>query len=122
MDGKCVAKLCREGNLEGILEQRKRLWGTQVTSAPTTRERKQKLWDLQSSFWNSAERRFDYHFLLPGAPSSQKPTVVCESAWIHLIGLRGITSQFRDNAKMIEQGEAFESGTIIVCIEYLFFL
>jgi hypothetical protein len=126
MNGQCVAKLCGEGNLEGILEQRKSLWGTQVTPAPKTRERRKKLWDLQTSFWNSAEQRFDYHFLRPGAPSGQKPTVVCEAAWLHLIGLRGITQQFRDNVKMISRGEEFESGlkmllSVIFCVTLPFF-
>jgi hypothetical protein len=111
--GDCLTRVCREGNLEGILEQRATLWGPPKAPAPTAGTRKRLLWDFQFQFWDAATKEFRYHFLRHEAPASHKGTIVCQDAWLHLLGFSGATSQFKENAKLIKQGLDFDSGTRI---------
>lgn len=116
-----MSKLCSEGNLEGILQQRRELWGHESAPAPTSSIRKKILWDFQSTFWDSARQCFTYHFRRPDAPVGIRATIVCEDAWLHLIGMRNSTPQFRANANHIKEGLSFDSGLMRASYVFLLF-
>jgi len=102
----CIARICGEGNLDDVFHQRRYLWGPKEAKAPTSKQRGDRLFQLQQKSWLPSDDLFKYSFR---SKSSQgAATVVCENAYMHLLGLRsdvkGIfhSRQFADNKERIK--------------------
>jgi hypothetical protein len=101
----CIARICGEGNLDDVFLQRRYLWGPKEAKAPTSKQRGDRLFQLQQKSWLPSDDLFKYSFR---SKSSQAATVVCENAYMHLLGLRsdakGIfhSRQFADNKERIK--------------------
>jgi hypothetical protein len=104
-DKGCIARICREGNLDDVFDQRRYLWGPKDTKAPTSKQRGDRLFQLQQKSWLPSDCIFKYSFR---SKSSQAATVVCENAYMHLLGFKSDTKgicrsgQFADNKDRIK--------------------
>jgi len=106
----CIARICRDGNLEDVFAQQRFLWGPRDSKEPTSKLRGDRLLQLQQKAWVPATRQFSYSFR---ASTSGTATIVCENTYLHMLGFRSDESgrcrsgQFNDNKKRIESNEGF---------------
>ena len=119
----CMTRICRDGNLEAVFAQQRLIWGPRDSKAPTSKQRGDKLFQLQQKAWNPATHEFVYSFR---TSTSDKPTIVCENTYLHMLGFRSDPSgryrsgQFTENKKRIESNEGISWHSAFCYISIIF--
>jgi hypothetical protein len=87
---------CHIVNLAQVKHLREHYWGPAATPAPTSTERRGKIYKLLERFYQPSSNRFG--FALESNTSGgdlKKPQVVCEHAYMRLLGYRGVSRQWK---------------------------
>jgi len=117
-----MTRICRDGNLEAVFAQQRLIWGPRDTKAPTSKQRGDKLFQLQQKAWNPMTHEFVYSFR---TSTSDKPTIVCENTYLHMLGFRSDPSgrcrsgQFTENKKRIESNEVISWHSAVYYISII---